>query len=134
MTTVTICSSSRFYSQAKRLVEELSECGITTYTPRFDYDEEVTQVSREDKAMLTHEFLEKVAESDAIYVIAGNGYTGRSVCIEIGYATALGKTVVLSEPAEEAAVQALTSAVIPISELPDRLAETAEFLSPPIRT
>jgi hypothetical protein len=49
--------------------------------------------------------------------LAGDGYIGRSVALEIGYATALSKPVYLSEIPEEDAVKALTTQVIPISEL-----------------
>lgn len=56
----------------------------------------IREVTREDNIQLTHEFLRKIDRSDAIYVIDADGDTGRSVCIEIGYASALGKTVLLS--------------------------------------
>jgi nucleoside 2-deoxyribosyltransferase len=75
----------------------------------------------DDKISLTREFLRKIEGSDAIYVIDQDGYTGRSVCIEIGYASALGKTVVLSESPAENAVRALTSAVVAVGEITKRI-------------
>lgn len=128
MTTVTICSSSKFYDTVKKLATELVDRGITTYTPRFDFDEEQREVTRDDKAMLTHEFLGKIRNSDAIYVVADGGYTGRSVCIEVGYATALGKAVFVSEQPAEAAIEALATAVVPIDELANALTQARKTL------
>lgn len=115
--TLTICSSSKFYETAQTLAKEMARAGITVYTPRFDFNEEILNVTRDDKISLTHEFLSKIDRSDAIYVIDQDGYTGRSVCIEIGYASALGKTVLVSEPPAEHAVQALTTAVVPVADI-----------------
>jgi len=119
--TLTICSSSKFYGTAQGLAKELADAGITVHTPRFDFNEEVVEVTKDDKIELTHEFLGKIDRSDAIYVIDQDGYTGRSVCIEIGYASALGKTVLLSEPPAENAVQALTSEVVAVGDIAKRI-------------
>lgn len=118
---LTICSSSKFYDTAQSLAKKIERAGVVVYTPRFDFNEEVTEVSKEEKIRLTHEFLQKIDRSDAIYVIDVGGYTGRSVCIEIGYASALGKAVLVSEPAAENAVQALTTEVISVSDIASRI-------------
>jgi hypothetical protein len=118
---LTICSSSRFYETAQSLAKEMTSAGITVYTPRFDFNEEVVEVSKEDEINITHEFLRKIEKSDAIYVIDQEGYTGRSVCIEIGYASALGKKVLLSEPPAENAVHALTSDVVAVDDIARRI-------------
>lgn len=123
---VTICSSSRFYETAKKLYVQLSDNKIETYTPRFDFDETVTQVDESQKANLTREFLDKIKRSSHIYVISHEGYTGRSVCIEVGYAFALNKGIILSEPATEFAIKALTSEVVPIGEFPGYIAKKSQ--------
>lgn len=119
--TLTICSSSKFYETAQNLAKEMADAGLNVFTPRFDFNEEVVNVTLADKIRLTHEFLSKVGRSDAIYVIDQDGYTGRSVCIEIGYASALGKVVILSEPPSENAVRALTNEVVAVSEITKRI-------------
>jgi nucleoside 2-deoxyribosyltransferase len=121
ISTLTICSSSKFYETAQALAKEMTDAGLTVHTPRFDFNEELVEVSMADKVTITHEFLRKIDQSDAIYVIDQDGYTGRSVCIEIGYASALGKTVMLSETPAENAVRALTSEVIPVNDIAQRL-------------
>ncbi|MGD0560081.1 MAG: hypothetical protein ABSA93_34580 [Streptosporangiaceae bacterium] len=119
--TLTICSSSKFYETAQALAKEMTSEGITVYTPRFDFNEEFVEVTENDKIKITREFLRKIDKSDAIYVIDQDGYTGRSVCIEIGYARALGKTVLLSEPPAENAVRALVSEVVAVGEIAKRI-------------
>jgi nucleoside 2-deoxyribosyltransferase len=119
--TLTICSSSKFYDTAQALAKEMADAGLSVFTPRFDFNEEVVAVTMADKISLTDEFLHKIDGSDAIYVIDQNGYTGHSVCIEIGYASALGKTVVLSELPAENAVRALTSEVVAVDEITKRI-------------
>jgi nucleoside 2-deoxyribosyltransferase len=118
--TLTICSSSKFYETAQFLATELTAAGLTVFTPRFDFNEEVVEVTMADKINLTHEFLRKIDRSDAIYVIDQDGYTGRSVCIEIGYASALGKKVILSEPPAENAVRALATEVVTVGDMAKR--------------
>lgn len=115
--TLTICCSSKFYETAQALAKEMTDAGLNVFTPRFDFNEEAVAVTMADKISLTHEFLRKIDKSDAIYVVDQDGYTGRSVCIEIGYASALGKTVVLAEPPAENAVRALTSEVVAVGEI-----------------
>jgi nucleoside 2-deoxyribosyltransferase len=110
--TVTVCSSSRFYPLAREAAKRLESSGFNVLTPSFEHDETQIAVDQETKAELTYAFLEKIRRSDAIYVIAEEGYIGRSVAIEIGYATALGKDVVLSQEAAEDAVKALTTRVV----------------------
>jgi hypothetical protein len=124
VTAVAIASSSKFYPTAKKVARGLSAQGLTVFTPRFDYDEELVEVTPADKVRLTREFLDKIARSDAVYVIDESGYTGRSVCVEVGYAAALGKTIILSEPAVEGAIAALTDTVVPVDAI--RLALTTD--------
>lgn len=119
---VTICSSSKFYSQAERLACLLAAQGIEVFTPRFDFNEVVREVSSDDKQRLTLEFLEKIQKSTDIYVVAEGGYTGTSVCIEIGYATALGLPIYLSSAPTEAAAAALATDIVPMDVAANYLA------------
>lgn len=114
---ITICSSSRFYGEAKRIAEELQTKGLSVYTPRFDYNEEERSVGREEKFDLTKEFLQKIEASGAIYIVNPGGYVGLSVSIETGFAYAKGiKIFALSKPSEPA-VEALTDKIVDVDEL-----------------
>ena len=119
--TVTICSSSKFYDLAESLAKEMTGAGLRVFTPRFDFNEEVANVGMAQKMSLTREFLGKIKQSDAIYVIDQDGYTGCSVCIEVGYASALGKIVILSETPSENAIRALAAEVVPTVEITNRI-------------
>ncbi|MFF5084225.1 hypothetical protein ACFY36_44870 [Actinoplanes sp. NPDC000266] len=120
---VTICSSSKYYELVRTVAGRLTDRRVTVNTPRFDFDEEVVQVTADQKRMLTHEFLGKVRRSACIYVVAVEGYTGCSVTIEVGFAAALNIPIFVSEPPAEAAVSALVSEVVSIDDAPDFLAK-----------
>jgi hypothetical protein len=116
--TLTICSSSKFYDAAESLAIELSRItGVSVLTPRFDHDERTVTVDHDVKQRLTSEFLEKVRQASAVYVIASGGYTGRSVCIEVGFAYALGIPIFMSDAPTEPAVAALVTAVVPTEQV-----------------
>jgi nucleoside 2-deoxyribosyltransferase len=120
---LTICSSSKYYDVVRTVTGHLAERGITVNTPRFDFNEQFVEVTPEQKRELTHEFLEKIRRSAAIYILAADGYTGRSVCIETGFAAALGLPVYISEPPAEAAIAALVTDVVGTTDAPDFLAK-----------
>lgn len=114
---VTVCASSKFYDTAQRAEAAFRRAGCTVYTPRYDRSEQRVHVGEEEKAELTREFLAKISTSDAVYVVADGGYTGASVCLEVGYAAGQGKTVLFSEIPVEFALRALADAVVPIEEI-----------------
>ena len=116
---VTICSSSKFYDTARQAEAAFRALGMTVYTPQYDYSEQVVTVGEADKFRLTHEFLAKIAKSDAVFVVANGGYAGASVCIEVGYAVGHGKTVLFSELPAEFALRALVDAVVPVDGISD---------------
>lgn len=111
---ITICSSSKFYDSARRAEAAFRALGLTVYTPRFDFNEQRQIVGESDKIQLTHEFLAKIARSQAVFVVATSGYAGVSVCIEVGYAVGQGKTVIFSDTPAEFALRALVDAVVPV--------------------
>ena len=119
LTSVTICSSSKFYDTARKAEAALRALGMTVYTPRYDYNEQLVTVDESDKARLTHEFLAKIDRSDAVFVIANDGYAGASVCIEVGYAAGHGKRILFSEQPSELALRALVDAVVPVDAITD---------------
>jgi hypothetical protein len=125
-TEVTICSSSKYYDVVKRVADRLVDRQVAVNTPRFDFNEEIVEVTADQKRELTYEFLEKVRRSACIYVVAVAGYTGCSVSIETGFAAALSIPIFVSEPPAEAAVSALVSDIVSVDDAPGFL---AKFLS-----
>ena len=55
-----------------------------------------------------------------IYVVDVGGYTGASVCIEVGFAYALGKCILMAELPNEAAVVAMANEVVSTGEFLQR--------------
>jgi hypothetical protein len=123
---ITICSSSKYYDAVKEIAGHLADRRVAVNTPRFDFDEEIVEVTADRKRELTHEFLAKVRRSACIYVVAVGGYTGCSVSIETGFAAALNIPIFVSEPPAEAAIGALVSKIVTVDGAPDFL---ADFLS-----
>ncbi len=123
-TVITISSSSKFYGAARSLAAKLADAGFKVYTPDFDFDETRRVVSERDKRKLTRSFMEKIRLCTHLYVLAEGGYVGKSVCLEIGYAFSRRKRIVLSEPADELAVRALTSEIVPLSKVCEHFVHT----------
>jgi hypothetical protein len=113
---ITICSSTKFFATAKALAQALAGHGVEVRTPSFAFDEDGREMSPAEKRDLQLSFLDKVRTCDIVYVIGEGGYTGVSVCVEIGYAYALGKRIVLSEYPIDPAIAALTDGYIPTNE------------------
>jgi hypothetical protein len=122
---VTIASSSRFYDRVRSVLKVLQSHGLTCYTPDFDFDETTVVVSPEQKHRLTLAFLKKIQASEALYVIDTNGYTGTSVCLEVGYAYALEKRIYTVESPSEPAIAALVKEVIDPEDLAKLLSGSA---------
>jgi ADP-ribose pyrophosphatase YjhB (NUDIX family) len=110
---IAVASSCRSYPTTKRVVHGLRVAGLNVHAPDFTYDETTTVVSVETKQALTRRFLNNLPGCDALYVIADEGYVGRSVCLEVGAAHALGIPVWASEPITEVAVDALLEGMFP---------------------
>lgn len=110
--TLAISASSRFYDDARALAARLEQEGLAVRTPRFDLPETPDGLDAETKQHLTLEFLEHVAHADALYVLAPGGYVGMSVAVEVGFASALGKPVFISEVTSEEAVNVLATAIL----------------------
>jgi nucleoside 2-deoxyribosyltransferase len=125
---VTIASSSKFYDRVRSVLDILQSHGLTCYTPAFDFDETKVVVSQEQKYHLTWAFLDKIRASDVLFVIDTDGYTGTSVCIEIGYAYALQRPIYAIEPPSELAIAALITRVIDVTDLANMLSPMGKNL------
>jgi len=102
---VTIVSSKKHRAQIEEQYQKLTKENHIVLTPIkidishkvFDYAGKLT-VS-EDQLMALHKA--KIDICDMVLVLNVNGYIGRSMCEEIGYAITHGKTVEYLEPLSE---------------------------------
>jgi hypothetical protein len=102
----------RFKTDIEEAIKELHALGITALFPNL----EVTETPEDIKAQ-RRLFAEHFAAIDAatlLYVLNKGGYIGNSVKIEIGYTLGKGKTVIFSERATDAELNALATAIIPL--------------------
>ena len=108
---VFVATSKRFYEEALRFVKRLKECGVTVHHPYFHLDPSAVDADPELKSQVTLKHFPEIDESEIVYALLPGGYIGCSVTIELAYAYAKGKRIVVSEPPSEFAVQALVSEV-----------------------
>lgn len=134
---VCISSSFRNWEKVKKLKKELEEEGFEVYTPipadfRKDgepsqFKEEIEEMGKEklmeEAKKVIYPFFEKLGNSDLNYVIAKDGYVGKSVSAEIGYAYALDIPIFSSEPIEDVGIAVLVDEVVPETELLEKLKE-----------
>src|SRR5207302_7813219 len=107
----TLCSSSRFYAEVERIANALRARGALVHTPRLDMNEELVTVDESAKHTLTTDFLQKVAVSQAIFIVNPGGYVGMSVAVESGFAYARSIPIYALDNPREPAVAALITAI-----------------------
>jgi len=61
--------------------------------------------------------LEKIDESDLVYVVNPDGYVGRSVCVDIGYVYAKGKPIYVMYPIDDPPVMNMVKEVLSFEQL-----------------
>jgi hypothetical protein len=97
---ITICGSLKFTDEIMRQTEKLELAGNCVlsiiYPTREDKDDYTeAQIQLFDKL-----HRQRIAMSDAIFVVNANGYIGNSTRNEIAYAKSLGKAILSLEPIE----------------------------------
>lgn len=79
------------------------------------------QIPEEDKLeearRMALEHLERIDNADVVYIISPNGYVGKSVCMEVGYAYAKGKPIYSSEKIDDFSIMSLVSQILSEDEL-----------------
>ena len=107
--TVFVATSKRFYEEAMELVNRLKNAGVKVYHPYFHLDPTEVDGDAELKSKVTSEHFPEIEESDIFYALLPGGYIGCSVTIELTYAYARGKKILVSEAPEEFAVRSMVS-------------------------
>lgn len=116
--TVAISTSGRFHREAREAADRLKGDGLELVLPGFTYDESKLAVKdAETKGALTKRYFDLLPDADLLYVIDRDGYTGTSVCLEVGFATALKIPVVFSEVPKEDALKALSAGTVTLEDL-----------------
>ena len=109
--TVFVATSKRFYDEAERLVERIKACDVMVYHPYFHLKPSVVDADPDYKSRVTLQHFPEIDDCDVFYALLPDGYIGCSVTIELAYAYAKGKEIVVSEAPAEFAVRALVTEI-----------------------
>lgn len=112
-----VATSKRFYKEAERLVSELVGAGMRVHHPYFDLDSSLVESDPDLKKQVTLRHFPEIDEAQVLYALTPGGYAGCSVTVEITYAYARGKRIIVSEPPTEFALHAMAQQVCPPSAL-----------------
>ena len=105
MKRVYVCGSFKFLSQIEELEEMLREENIKC----------VVSKNLDVRGILG--CLEKIDQADVVYVVNPNGYVGKSVSIDIGYAYARNKPIYVMHPINDPPVMSLVNGALSFKEL-----------------
>jgi nucleoside 2-deoxyribosyltransferase len=100
-----VCGSFKFMHKMNELERKLKKENIEFIMPKKKSSRGITGC------------LEKIDEADAVYVVDPDGYVGRSVCIDIGYAYAKGKPICCMHPIDDPPVMDMVNEVLSFQEL-----------------
>jgi hypothetical protein len=100
-----VCGSFRFAHQMSELAARLEGESIEYRMPR----------RIEHRGILG--CFEKIDETDVVYVVNPEGYIGKSVCADIGYAYAKNKPIFMMHPIDDPSIMDLTCGVLSFEEL-----------------
>jgi hypothetical protein len=105
MKRVYVCGSFKFLSQIEELEKMLRKESI-----KF-----IVSKSLDIHGILG--CLEKIDQADVVYVVNPDGYVGKSVSIDIGYAYAKNKPIYVMHPIDDPPVMSLVKGVLSFKEL-----------------
>ncbi len=94
-----------------QIVRRLRDCGVTVYHPYFHLDSNAVDADPELKSQVTLQHFPEIDDSQILYALLPGGYIGCSVTIEVAYAYAKGKRIVVSEAPNEFAVRPMVSEI-----------------------
>jgi len=109
--TVFVATSKRFYDEAEQLVARIKACDVMVHHPYFHLDPSEVDADPDYKSRVTLQHFPEIDDCDVFYALLPDGYIGCSVTIELAYAYAKGKEIVVSEAPTEFAVRALVTEI-----------------------
>jgi nucleoside 2-deoxyribosyltransferase len=109
MKTLYVCGSFKFIRKMNELERELKKENI-----------EFMMLKKKSSRGIIG-CLEKIDEADVVYVVNPDGYVGKSVCVDIGYAYAKGKPIYVMYPIDDPQVMGMVNGALSFEELIDLL-------------
>jgi len=106
-----VCGSFRFTGEMERLERKLREADVQYQIPK----------RMNSRGILG--CLKKIDEADVVYVVNPDGYVGKSVSVDIGYAYAKNKSICVMHRLDDPPVMDLIESVFSLEELIDFIKE-----------
>ena len=100
-----VCGSFRFTREMEELEARLKEENV-------EY-----QISKRTNSRGILGCLKKIDEADVVYVVNPDGYVGKSVCVDIGYAYARNKPIFVMHLVNDPSLMDLIRGVLSFEEL-----------------
>jgi len=107
MKRVYVCGSFKFIDKIEDLERSLRAAGV----------EFVVSKSLDPRGISG--CLEKIDKADVVYVVNPDGYVGKSVSVDIGYAYARNKPIYLMHPTDDPPIMDLVKGVLTFERLVD---------------
>jgi len=108
-----VCGSFRFLREMQELESKLKEKNIQYQMPKKKGSHGILGC------------LKKIDEADVVYVVNPEGYVGKSVCVDIGYAFARDKPIYVMHPVDDPSLMNLINDVLSFEELITLLKQSA---------
>ncbi|MFP4523809.1 MAG: hypothetical protein ACLFO2_00640 [Candidatus Woesearchaeota archaeon] len=109
-----IAGSRKFYHEIERLKDELDARGVTALTSgKWEQTQEDTLENQRDALLRAFRGID---DADTLYILAEDGYVGKTVAMEAAYAHARGVTIISSEPVGELSVRGLVDEVLSVKD------------------
>lgn len=116
-----LATSKKFYPEIKSLIERIRKPDLTIFHPYFGFDLEQAEQNTALKERLTLQHFPEIDACDLLFALLPHGYIGASVIIELTYAYAKGKHILVSEPPQEFAVRAMVDEVCSVEDFVRRM-------------
>jgi nucleoside 2-deoxyribosyltransferase len=100
-----VCGSFKFIRNMNELEEKLKKENIRFMMPKKKSSHGIVGC------------LKKIDKADVVYVVNPDGYVGKSVCVDMGYAYAKGKPIYVMCPIDEPQVMDMVKGALSFEEL-----------------
>ena len=122
MKSVCICGSFRFLDEMNEAAAGLASLGVTCLWPAGEELPDPKAMPAEEARAALLNYLKDIDAADVLYVFNRDGYLGRSMLVDIGYAYAKAKPVYCLEPVEDEFLSHMITANVSVEDLPSLLA------------
>ena len=110
-----VCGSFRFMQQINELEQKLEKENIDLEIPNIKQNHGILNC------------LEKIDDADVVYVVNPDGYVGKSVCVDMGYAYAKGKPIYVMHSIDDPLLMKMVKRVLSFEELTNFLKRSKTF-------